>query len=85
MTIFIAAVITALALGAAAGGVFFYAQEPVYELADERESVRIGDPGHNLVGPNWTGNVPERSETEGTSETGRHSPGNRSALFRPEA
>ncbi len=51
----IAASLAALLLLAAVSGVLFYlAQEPVYQ-AQPLPSVRVGDPGHNLVGPDWSG------------------------------
>ena len=43
-----------IALGA---GVYFLnapKQQPTWQ-AYSTESVRVGDPGHNLVGPNWSG------------------------------
>lgn len=59
----IATSIAALLLLAAGTGVLFYVgQEPVYQ-AQPLPSVRVGDPGHNLVGPNWSG----RNRAEGGS------------------
>jgi hypothetical protein len=37
-----------------AGASFYMAQEPVYR-AQLGPGVRVGDPGHNLVGEDWTG------------------------------
>ncbi len=47
-------VAVAIALGA---GVFFLnapQQQPAWQ-AYSTEGARVGDPGHNLVGPNWSG------------------------------
>jgi hypothetical protein len=43
----------ALAIAVIAGFVLAEVQKPSFE-AYTTPSVRIGDPGENLVGPNWT-------------------------------
>jgi hypothetical protein len=56
MRVILASVLLALLIAVGAGVILFRAQKPVYE-AYSLPSVRIGDPGHNLVGPQWTGDV----------------------------
>jgi hypothetical protein len=58
----------AVVLAVLAGMAFNASQEPVYR-AQPMESVRVGDPGHNLVGPNWTGNPPREQSTSGNNKT----------------
>jgi uncharacterized protein involved in exopolysaccharide biosynthesis len=57
MRVIFSAILTSIALGVVAGLVFSVAQTPVYE-AQPRSGVRVGDPGHNLVGPEWSGLYP---------------------------
>jgi hypothetical protein len=54
MKVFLLAVVVAVALGAGAALVLSRSQETAYE-AFATSGARVGDPGHNLVGPNWTG------------------------------
>jgi hypothetical protein len=54
MKAFLLAVVVAVALGAGAALVLSRSQETAYE-AFATSGARVGDPGHNLVGPNWTG------------------------------
>jgi hypothetical protein len=53
--VILGAIALAVALALAAGAAFFRVQEPVYR-AQPGPGVRVGDPGHNLVGQGWTGN-----------------------------
>jgi hypothetical protein len=65
MRVILASILLAAAIAVPTGVVMYSAREPVY-LAQPLPSVRIGDPGHNLVGPEWTGNVPrEGAGTDG--------------------
>ncbi len=60
MKVIILSAVAALLLGYAAWFVLGREQEPAYE-AFVGSGARVGDPGHNLVGPEWTGN-PTRPE-----------------------
>ena len=55
MKVILASVLIAIVLAVAAGYVLNLNQEPAYK-AYSTSSVRLGDPGHNLVGDNWSGN-----------------------------
>src|SRR4051794_19944581 len=57
MRVILAAIAIALVLGVAAGGGYYLAQTPVYQ-GQRMVSVRVGDPGSNLVGQNWSGDPP---------------------------
>jgi hypothetical protein len=48
-------VLIALLIGVVAAFVLNAAQRPAYE-AYSTSSTRVGEPGHNLVGDNWSGN-----------------------------
>jgi hypothetical protein len=48
-------------LALAAGAAFYAVQTPVYE-SQPLPSVRVGDPGDNLVGPDWSGNPGNRAD-----------------------
>ena len=54
MRIIVTSIVVAVLLATAAGAVFSMAQKPVYQ-ARAMPSVRIDDPGENLVGPDWSG------------------------------
>ena len=58
MKVILASVLIAIAIGVAAAFVLNTTQKPAYEVY-ATQSVRVGDPGHNLVGENWSGQ-PER-------------------------
>jgi hypothetical protein len=49
-------------------------QKPVY-VSQPMPSVRVGDPGHNLVGPSWSGNPPKASDAERAVDTSSREPG----------
>lgn len=54
MKAFIAALILVIAIGAAAGWLMAREEEPAY-AAFATSGARVDNPGHNLVGPNWSG------------------------------
>jgi hypothetical protein len=68
MRIILSAIAVSVLLAIAAGGAYYFAQEPVYS-AQPKPSVRIGDPGENLVGPSWSGN-PGRGENDRSEQAG---------------
>lgn len=72
MPVILSAIAVALALALLAGSAFYLAQEPVYR-AQPMPGVRVGDPGYNLVGREWTGNPPRTQSSNpssGTAEDG---------------
>lgn len=54
MRAILSGIAVALVLAVLAGFVLAEVQKPSFE-AYLTPSVRLGDPGHNLVGQNWTG------------------------------
>jgi hypothetical protein len=64
-------IVFAVVLTVVAGYLLPRAQEPAYR-AFATQSVRIGNPGTNLVGPTWSGEgqVPPPGKTTATSSTG---------------
>jgi uncharacterized protein involved in exopolysaccharide biosynthesis len=54
MRVILASILAAVLLAVAAGAVGWQLQTPVYE-AQAVPSVRLDDPGTNLVGPDWSG------------------------------
>ena len=54
MRVLVMSIVVAVLFAAGAGVVLSTTQRPVYEV-QVPPSVRIGDPGHNLVGTDWTG------------------------------
>jgi formate dehydrogenase subunit gamma len=59
MRVIFSAIAIAIVLALLAGGGYYLGQEPVYR-AQSMDGVRVGDPGDNLVGRDWTGE-PSRS------------------------
>jgi hypothetical protein len=57
MRAIILGVVAAIACGVIAAIVLSRLQEPAYK-AYATSSTRVGDPGYNLVGRNWTGDPP---------------------------
>lgn len=55
MKAFIASVAALVVLGGLAAVVLSFSQRPAYQ-AYSTIGTRVGDPGENLVGGNWTGN-----------------------------
>jgi len=68
MPVILASIALAAVLAVIAGLGLYSMQEPVYQ-SQPMPSVRVGDPGHNLVGPNWSGNPPKPAEAEHTVNT----------------
>ncbi|HJW78436.1 MAG: hypothetical protein ACJ8D8_07145 [Microvirga sp.] len=54
MNIVISGIVVAIALGVVSAFALRGSQEPAYE-AFSTSSTRVGDPGYNLVGKNWSG------------------------------
>ncbi len=50
-----ASVLIAIVIGVAAAFILNTVQRPAYEVYST-SSTRVGEPGHNLVGENWSGN-----------------------------
>lgn len=72
MPVILASIALAAVLAVVAGLGLYSMQEPVYQ-SQPMPSVRVGDPGHNLVGPNWSGNQPGQADAErpvGTTSRG---------------
>jgi hypothetical protein len=55
MKVIFGSVLIALLIGVVAAFVLNAAQRPAYK-AYSTSSTRVGEPGHNLVGDNWSGN-----------------------------
>jgi hypothetical protein len=55
MKVIFASVLIAIVIGVAAAFILNTAQRPAYEVYST-SSTRVGEPGHNLVGENWSGN-----------------------------
>ena len=60
MKVILASIVIAIVIGVAAGLILNSTQRPAYEVYST-SGVRVGDPGHNLVGENWTGNPRPRN------------------------
>jgi hypothetical protein len=54
MKIIVTAVVVSFLLAAGVGLILSAMQKPVYEV-QAFPTVRLDDPGHNLVGPDWSG------------------------------
>jgi hypothetical protein len=54
MRIIVASIVASVLLAVGAGVALSLAQKPVYQ-ARAMPSVRLDDPGENLVGPDWSG------------------------------
>jgi hypothetical protein len=54
MRILVTSIVVAVLLAAGAGLILSTMQRPVYEV-QAGPSVRLDDPGYNLVGPGWNG------------------------------
>jgi hypothetical protein len=54
MKIIMTSIVAAVLLAAGVGLIFSMTQKAVYEV-QAFPSVRLDDPGHNLVGPDWSG------------------------------
>jgi uncharacterized protein involved in exopolysaccharide biosynthesis len=60
MKVILASVVLAVVLGVAAALVLNSTQKPAYE-AYSTSGASVRDPGHNLVGENWSGNPRPRN------------------------
>jgi hypothetical protein len=56
MKVFLAALLVATVVAVGVSILLNTIQQPSY-AAFTAEGVRVGDPGNNLVGPNWNGTV----------------------------
>jgi hypothetical protein len=54
MGMILTGIVVAVAIAIGAGYYLRAEQEPAWQVYST-ESTRVGDPGHNLVGQNWTG------------------------------
>jgi len=70
MPVILASICVAVVLTFVAGLSLYSMQEPVYQT-QPMPSVRIGDPGHNLVGRDWSGNPSRKASEDGLDKTGR--------------
>jgi hypothetical protein len=61
MRAILSGVAAAVVFGVIAAIVLFAVQEPAYR-AYSTTSTRVGDPGSNLVGKGWTGNLRTRPD-----------------------
>lgn len=61
MKVIILSAVAAVLLAYAASFVLSSGQEPAYQ-AYVGSGARVGDPGYNLVGPEWTGNPPNPAD-----------------------
>ncbi len=59
MKVIFASVLIAIAIGVVAAFVLNTAQRPAYEVYST-QSTSVREPGHNLVGENWSGNPEPR-------------------------
>jgi hypothetical protein len=55
MGVILTGIVVAIALAIGAGFVLSDAQKPAWQAYSEQGSTRVGDPGENLVGQDWTG------------------------------
>jgi hypothetical protein len=53
--VILASIAVAVVLAVAASFVLDATQKPAYQVYST-SGARVGDPGNNLVGPNWSGN-----------------------------
>lgn len=61
MKMIFGAIAVAIVIGVGAALVLNTRDRPAYEAYSADSSVRVGDPGHNLVGENWSGNPRPRN------------------------
>jgi hypothetical protein len=65
----LASIVAAIVLAVAAAFVLNATQRPAYDAYASSSGVRLGDPGHNLVGPNWSGNNETGATTHSTPKS----------------
>ncbi len=68
MRVIILSAVAALVLGYLASFVLDREQEPAYR-AFTGSGAEVRDPGHNLVGPNWSGNNEKGATTHSTPKS----------------
>jgi hypothetical protein len=68
VAVILGAIVLAVIIALTAGAGFYLAQEPVYS-AQPGPGVRVGDPGHNLVGQDWTGDPSLQDIRRGAGES----------------
>lgn len=69
MGLILAGIVIAVAISIGAGFILRGEQEPAWEVYSTT-SARVGDPGQNLVGPDWSGEptgTPAAADTEPAS------------------
>jgi hypothetical protein len=54
--IVLASIVAAIVLAVGAVFILDVSQRPAYDVYASPSGTRVGDPGHNLVGQNWSGN-----------------------------
>jgi len=74
MPVILASIALAVLLAIVSGLGLYSMQEPVYQ-SQPMQSVRVGDPGHILVGPNWSGNPPRPQNSERALNATSREPG----------
>jgi hypothetical protein len=65
----LASILTAIVLAVGASFILNASQRPAYDVYASPSGVRVGDPGHNLVGPNWSGNNETGATTHSTPKS----------------
>ncbi|MCZ7660311.1 MAG: hypothetical protein M5U07_21870 [Xanthobacteraceae bacterium] len=70
MPVILASILIAVVVAGGAGAVLTTMQQPVYET-QPMAGVRVGDPGSNLVGPNWSGQPPRGGSRQEAQADGR--------------
>ena len=65
MRVMFASFAAAIVLAVAAAYVLNASQRPAYDVY-VGSGARVGEPGHNLVGPNWSGNAEHGATTHST-------------------
>ena len=69
MGIILTGIVAAIGLAIVAGMILpEAATEPAWQAYSMDASVRVGEPGENLVGPNWSGDVGAEIEDTGPAE-----------------
>ena len=69
MPVILGAIVLAVIIALTAGAGFYMAQEPVYRA--QGSGVRVGDPGHNLVGQDWSGDPSLKDIRQGAGESAK--------------
>lgn len=64
MRMILAGIVVAVVIAIGAGYIMQAQQEPSWQVFST-DSTRVGDPGHNLVGQNWTGEPGDSSTGSG--------------------